>query len=339
MRAWSGAVLLVLAGCPLPEDQFVLSGTVLDEGARPRPDVEVRLLRNQFPSEKRCDALVPLETTRTDAQGRYTFSLVRQQITGGVNARRFFRVESETELLRVAHQTFWFPDADLELGELRAQVFDDQDWRATEARADDHVAWRSELAGLPFVPDRPFQRRIAWGRREWRTVPIDSLGRYDIVPVDWGLETPWTEEAGSGFGASPSRGAECPDLEVTPCPLTDGRFLSYEFPENTRTIVLNFKRETSVSPILFHGLLLAGRAAFVRFEFNFVLDFENWNTLGTAKFDARLQDRAQERCGEPGAFALFNPPNLIKPLLLRVAFLDEAGDLIPIISLAEISTR
>ena len=326
----------LLVACPLPEDQFVLSGQVVDALGHPRAGAEVRLSRNRFPSEKRCDALDPLDTTQTDDQGRYSFTLVRQQITGGVSARRFFRVESDAEAAKV-RQTFWFPDADLELGPM-SSVVPGEAWRVTEYTLDGHVASRSESVNTIFW-ERSSERRTTHSLRAWRTVPVDSLGRWDVVPVDWELQSDQDEQEGDAVQIPASRGAECPDLDVVRCPLTDGRYVPFEFPDNTRTIVLNFKHEVNVSPLNFHGLVLGRTAARVRLEFNFVLDFENWNKLGSAKFDARLQERSAERCVEPGSFVSFSPGGLIKPVLLRIAFEDEAGDLVPILAVSEISTR
>jgi hypothetical protein len=332
---WCGCAALLVA-CPLPEDQFVLSGQVVDALGKPRAGAEVRLLRNRFPSERRCDALDPLTSTQADEQGRYAFTLVRQEITGGINARRFFRVETGFES-SVARQTFWFPDADLQLGALSNEVTSEA-WRVSEYDLDGHVAGRFEAGGT--VPwERDSTRRVVLTGREWRTVPVDSLGRYDIVPVEWELETQREDQASAVVPVPASRGAECPFIDLTPCPLTDGRYVPYEFPENTRTVVLNFKREVNVNPLTFHGLLLARQAARARFEFNFVVDFDNWNKLNTAKFDGRLQERSGGRCGEPGSFVSFPAGGFIKPVLLRIAFEDEAGDLVPILSLSEISTR
>lgn len=330
-------LLLFLCGCPLPEDQFELSGQLLDVAGKPRPNEEVRLLRNQVASERRCDALEPLETTRTGEDGRYAFTLIRQQITRGVTARRFFRVEAD-EVATVVSQSFWFPDADLALGPL-SRAPQAGAWQIAEARVDERLAWRTELSGVELAPDRPFALRRASTLREWRTVPIDSLGRYDIVPVEWREEGRWAAQPAGAANPPSSRGAQCPFIDVTPCPLTDGRYVPYEFPEGTRTIVLNFTNETSITPLLFHGLLLERTAAKVRLEFNFVVDFENWNRLATLTFDPRLQEVSGERCNEPGAFVLFRPVSFIKPVLLRIAFEDEAGELVPIVALSELSAR
>ncbi len=330
-------LVLLLCGCPLPEDQFVLSGQAVDQQGRPLVDVEVRLLRNQAPSELRCDALELLETTRTDDEGHYRFTLIRQQITRGVNARRFFRVETDFSGATVS-QSFWFPDADFELGLLSA-AGQAGAWHVSEARVDDRLAWRSEFNDPGYQPDRPFDERSASSAREWRTVPIDSLGRVDVVPVEWRFEGPWFPQLSGPVSPPASRGAECPFIDVTPCPLTDGRYVPFEFAEDTRTIVLNFKREVSVSPLSFHGLVLARAASRVRLEFNFVLDFDNWNRFGSSPIDSRLQELSAERCNEPGAFLRIGAMSFIKPVLLRIAFEDAEGDLVPIVSLAEISTR
>ncbi len=332
----SGA-LLSLAGCPLPEDQFVLSGQLLNGQGAPMAGAEVRLLRNQVASETRCDALEPLQTTVTDSAGRYSFTLIRQEITRGISARRFFRVEADA-FGAVVSQTFWFPDADLDLGVL-SLVQPSSAWRITEWRIDDRLGWRSEFNGFLFSPDRPFSWRTASTSREWRSVPIDSLGRYDIVPVEWRNEGGWISPSPGNVPPPPSRGAECPQLDVTPCPLTDGRYLPFEFPPNTRNIVLNFKRETQVNPLAFHGLMLERRAVRARLEFNIVEDFSNWNILGTRTLDPRLQELSAERCNDPGTFVSFGASSFIKPFVLRVTFEDEAGDAVPIISLAEISSR
>ena len=332
----AGLLMLLLAGCPLPEDQFVLSGQVTDFAGEARAGVEVRLLRNAVPSDTRCDAFEPLDTTLTDQAGNYAFTLIRQQVTRGITARRFFRVEADGTQ-GVISQNFWFPDADLALGVLSEQTPAGAS-RVVESLLDDQLAWRSEVTGARFNFDRSFQLRTALTMREWRTVPIDSLGRYDIVPVEWRFEAPWVLQNRSGITPPQSRGAECPFIGVSPCPLTDGRYLPYVFPPDTRTLVLNFKHETNVSPLSFHGLQLARTAVKVRLEFNFVEDFDNWNTLGSSAVDTGLQELSTDRCNDPGVFFSVGPGSFIKPVLLRIAFVDDAGDLVPIVSLAEVST-
>ncbi len=324
-----GLLVPLLMGCPLPEDQFVLSGKV-------DPRVEVRLFRNQVASETRCDSLEPLATARADDWGHYEFPLIRQEITRGVAQRRFFRVEVD-QGPAVLSQSFWFPDADLDLGELSASG-SPAAWRIAEAELDGHVAWRSERSWL-IENDRPFRWRQATALREWRTVPVDSLGRYDIIPVEWRLEGAWEAGAARLVTAPLSRGAECPFLDLTPCPLTDGRYVPYVFAPDTRELVFNFHHEVQLSPLLFHGLALARPAAKVRFDFNFVEDFSNWSRLGSTTVDLRLQELSVDRCNEPGVFLSVAPGGFIKPVALRVVFEDEASNAIPIVSLAEISTR
>ena len=61
------------------------------------------------------------------------------------------------------------------------------------------------------------------------------------------------------------------------------------------------------------------------------------NKLGSSMMDSRLEDLSGDRCNNPGVFFSVGPGSFIKPVLLRVAFEDDAGDLVPILSLAEVS--
>ncbi len=332
-------VLLGCAGCPLPEDGFVLSGRATLFDGTPLADVEVQLARNRVASETRCDQLEPLAVTRTGPDGRYSFSLIRQQVTAGVEGRRFFSV-SRFDGVRRFTQRFWFPDADLELGDLGVQPVDA--WSFNETRLDGHLAWRSEDGFFVFggnQPDRPFEGRAVSARREWRTVPIDSLGRYDLVPVETRAEEPWVHIGAKASALPPGRGAECPFIDVTPCPLTDGRFLPYFFPPETRTLVFNFHQETSVKNLGFHGLVLERPAAKARFDFNFFVDYGQWNPMISAKLDGQLQALSSDQCDEPGVFLDTVAGGFAQPVIFRVSFEDEAGALVPIVSLQEMTAR
>jgi hypothetical protein len=322
-------VAVACSACPLPEDTFVVSGTA-------QPDVEVQLLRNKFASKSRCDALEPLQTTMADADGRFSFSVLRQEITGGENDRRFFSVEfkngeSTSRLVR----RFWFPDADLELGP----------WSAPDAVSYEEVAldgaivWRTDQFAAPeFVLDRDYQRRGGVHSFEWKEVPIDSLGRVDFVPVETRQEFDWSPAFTSTRESPPSRGGECPFIDVKPCPLTDGRFLPFTLPPGSRSLVFNFKRDFLIHNFLFHGLVLERPATRVRYDFNFVVDYEQWNPGGSVPVSAVAVDRASEHCDAPGAFLALTPPN-VRALILRVSFVDERDEAVPIVSLAEITAQ
>lgn len=333
VRRASLLVVFVLAGCPLPEDSFVLSGRFVPEGA-PVAGAEVRLLRNRFASETRCDALEPLDVTRTDAEGKFTFSLVRQQITAGEEARRFFSVSASGGEWDF-EERFWFPEGDLDLGDVGALADAAQD-SFEELRLDGHVAWRTPVSGAGFSPDRPVETRGVLAGRSWRQVPIDSLGRYDVVPVEERRQRAWQLRS-QVAPPPPGRGAECPFIDVKPCPLTDGRFLPYTFPPDTPALIFNFGRETSVRDLVFHGLVLARPAVKARFDFNFFVDYTQWNPMLGARLNEG--DFAGASCDEPGAFLSLGAGGFAKPVIFRVTFEDAAGLTVPIVSLQELTVR
>jgi hypothetical protein len=323
--AWL-ALVAWWCGCPLPEDRFVVSGSA-------PPSTEVRLLRNRFGSKTRCAQLEPLSVTRTDAQGRFSFEVLRQQITGGEAERRFFSVEFGEGVAR--SRRFWFPDADLELGDW----VEPPDDGLREFELDGAVAWRTGApSAFPgFALDRDGRQRTFSHAFEWKEVPIDSLGRVDYVPVESRTERPW--EPFQALARAPiSRGADCPFIDVKPCPLTDGRFLPFTLPPDSRTLVFNFGRDYAIRNVAFHGLLLARPAVKVKYDFNFVLDYEQWNPTGAVKLDPVFIDRASEHCSDPGLFVT-TTPFALRALILRVSFEDEAGALVPVVSLAELSAQ
>ena len=325
---------LVLAGCPLPEDAFVVSGRVTQAHTG---GSEVRLLRSRFASETRCDVFEPLEVTQTDADGRYAFTVIRQQVTAGVTGRRFFAVEADVEGGTFT-QRFWFPDADLDLGETGETI--DGTRRFIEQRLDGRLAWRTATPGGPAnSPDRPFEARQVYGQREWRTVPIDSLGRFDVVPIESRFEAPWTRFDRATQQVPAGRGAKCPFVDVVPCPLTDGRFEPYVFPPDTPALILNFGHETDTSRLGFHGLVLQRPAVKARFDFNFFVDYTQWNPMIPARLDPDLFARESDHCDEPGVFINSGSGGGVSPVIFRVRFEDAEGLTVPIVSLSEVTVR
>ncbi len=321
--------LAVLTGCPLPEDTFVLSGHT-------EPGAEVTLSRNRFASDTRCDAFEVLDVTHADDSGNYAFPVIRQQVTGGIEARRFFSVSAPRQGGTLT-QRFWFPDADLDLGELEVPF--EGSWTTSEGRLDGHVAWRADSNfGFAIPLDRTYEQHVVQSVREWRTVAVDSLGRFDVVPVESRFESVLTTH-GAGIQVPRGRGAECPFIDVKPCPLTDGRFLPYFFPPETPQIILNFGRETSVKDLAFHGLVLARPAVKARFDFNFVVDYTQWNPMISAKLDGRAQVLSGDQCDEPGAFLKVSAQGFADPVLFRVTFEDAEGLTVPIVSLQELTVR
>jgi hypothetical protein len=325
-RATLLLVATSLAACPLPEDTFVVRGVAL-------PGAEVRLLRNKVASKTRCDALEPLEVARADAAGGFSFTMVRQQITGGENERRFFSVEFDQAGV-VSQWRFWFPDADLDLGR-----WESPGATTTEVEADGAIAWR----GMP-VPSQPFDRRVRQRlvdhAFDWKEVPIDSLGRTDVIRFERRKEFPREERGPLNSTSPPSRLATCPFIDVKPCPLVDGRFLPFQLPPDSRTLVFNFGADQRVNGVLFHGLVLERPAVRVRYDFNFLVDYEQWNRLSTVAIDPIVFDQAAEFCTEPGAFLSVPNPNLVvRPVTFRASFEDADGNLVPVLSLQEMTVR
>lgn len=321
-RALLLTAAVALSACPLPEDTYFVSGEAV-------PSTEVRLLRNRFASKRSCEALELIDTVTTGADGRFSFPVVRQQITGGENERRFFSVEFGEGDVRA--RRFWFPDADLELGawvEPGGDAF-------REVEADGVVAWSG-----PPVPggsfDRDVRMRDVFAAFEWRSVPIDSLGRADLVPVEARVELPWVTLETAQREPPRSRGIECPFIDVHPCPLTDGRFLPFTMPPDSRTLVFNFGRELAVRGIVFHGLVLERPAVRVRYDFNFLVDYEQWNPWLSSKLDPAQFDSEGAHCVTPGVSLVGNANN-VRPMIFRVRFEDAEQNLVPIVSLQEVT--
>ena len=331
MRSFLALLGLLFCACPQPEDAFVISGQIVDLEGVPRAEVPVKLGRARFSSESRCEFFDALKETVTDQEGRFAFQLLRQEAVAGVNARRFFSVEAPGAIEGTVTKRFWFPNADLELGPVGARVSGDAIY---ETKVDGHVAWKG---GRLFL-DRAAELRDVRARRDWISVPIDSLGRIDVIPVETRVESAWiAQEREEGFGSTVI-GAECPELDVLPCPLTDGRFLPYPFPEGFRSLLFVFDKETDIRGLRFHGLQLARPATRARFDFSFFRDAE-LSPLITRNLVPSFFERAQESCDEPGAFLELGGGGLIQPLVLRVRFEDAAGEIIPIVSLQEVSAR
>lgn len=332
MRTLVPLAALLVCACPQPEDSFVISGQVVDLDGLPRPEVPVALRRARLASETRCESFDELRQTVTDTDGHFSFELLRQEAVAGVNARRFFAVEAPGVVEGTVTRRFWFPNADLELGPMGGRLQADP---FSETRVDGHVAWRG---GTLFL-DRPSERRDVRAKRDWISVPIDSLGRVDVIPVETRIESPWLEQQPREGFVSTVIGSECPELPLSPCPLTDGRFLPYEFPPEVRQLLFNFKQEANVTNLLFHGLQLARPATKARLDFSFFVDFAELSPLVTRTLVPAQFERAQDTCDEPGAFLNIGSGGFIRPVVLRVRFEDAAGEVIPILSLQEVSAR
>lgn len=113
--------------------------------------------------------------------------------------------------------------------------------------------------------------------------------------------------------------------------------MPYTFPPDTPAIVLNFERETGVKNLVFHGLVLARPASKVRYDFNFFVDYEQWNPMVPTTLEPSLFERAAQACDEPGAFLRTSAVGVGNPVIFRVRFEDAEGRTVPIVSLQELS--
>lgn len=335
-RGVACVLLTGLSGCPMPEELYVLSGQVLDSEGVPAAEVEVRLLRNQVASDTRCDSLEALDTTRTDSTGHYRFSLLRQQVNRGVPGQRFFRAEVDGAG-HVFSQSFWFPNADLDLGVLQKELVPSDAYEMLETRIDGRLAWRDFLKGRPEGRfDLPHDTRRVDALREWRSVPIDSLGRFEVIPVEWRREAPWTR----GDSDVPRvRDIACPDIDVSPCPLTDGRYIPYVLAPNTRAIVLHLTKERHLRSVDFSGVVLERAAARLLIEFNDQPTTGDWNAFESVLLSSATQKISPDSCNEPGAFMTVLASRSLTPAMVRLVFIDERGESVPILSLSEVALR
>lgn len=321
-------LVLLFSGCALPEDTYFVSGEV-------PASTEVRLLRNRFGSKTRCDALEQIDSVTTGPDGRFSFPVVRQQITGGENERRFFSVEfgGPAEEAEERAWRFQFPDADFELG----RWSDPAVAPIREFELDGVIAWRG--SGVPINTfDRDVRSRAVRHGFETREVPIDSLGRVDYVPLEARVASPWATNETSMREPPRARGMDCPFIDVKPCPLSDGRFLPFTMPPDSRTLIFNFRKELAVRGILFHGLVLERPAVRVRYDFNFLVDYEQWNPWLSSMLDPGEPSRESEHCNAPGMFLAGNANN-VRPVIFRVRFEDAEQNLVPILSLQEVTIQ
>lgn len=349
MRAGRSLWLLAASltfGCGQPEDVFVLEGTVVNLGNTPLADTEVRLLRDESIDGVRCVPMTLVASARSDAQGRYRFELIRQQIYLGAPKRRMFRVEVPREADNlVSSFTFQFPGADLALPPLpvgnegrEQQGWTDSIHHEVEAFVDGSLAWRGATAGAASE-QRPFEVRDVWRQFGGVRVDTDSYGGVEDVAVQARFESPRLEAAARGL-VPESRGVPCNVGPAEgPCPLTDGRFLPVRLPPDTRALVITFREETLVDYVWLRGLVVQGDYTQMKLEWSPDTS-EAWGPFNTVLVDQGLVQLGRQSCDEPGAF--LGPMRVSvgvfpRPRQLRIRFVDDAKDTKPIEWLSEVS--
>jgi len=339
MRALALAAV-VLSACAMPEDQFVLEGTVTDDLRAPVAGEEVRLLREQSRDGLRCVPMVLVSSAVTGAQGRYRFELIRQQLTMGAPQNRFFRVEVGEPGVHTSAFVFRFPSVDLSLPPLPLPTGAVDGLPGAgklsevETFVDGFMAWRG---GGAAGGDRESMSRAVDRQADVLTVTRDSLGGTEEVPLEWRLEGPLVPQP--ALGETPaSRGGAC---DVGPaggaCPLTDGRYLPFVFAPGTKTATLTLPEAVSLGAVALHGLVLGGEAVSARVEVSFddVTPVTPFMRFGLSPGDQRL---AATSCEEPGQFlALPVDVPLLRPKRVRLRFVG-ADDLdVELRSLSEVS--
>lgn len=331
---------LALSACAMPEDQFLLEGTVIDDLSSPAAGVEVRLLREQSRDGLRCVPMLDVLQTTTDQNGQYRFELIRQQLTMGEPRNRAFRVEVGERGVLTSSFTFRFPSVDLRLPVLPLPVegmngpLGRDTAEEVETFVDGYVAWRGSAAA---GGDREAMARRVSRQASILTLTRDAVGGTEDLPVEWRLEHPLEPRPASG--ATPvSRGVACdvgPD--GGPCPLTDGRYLPFVFPPGTKGATVALAENLSIGAVAVHGLLLGGEAVTARLDVSFddVTPPAPYLRFGLS-IDA--QRFAAASCEEPGEFlALPVDLSFPRPKRLRLRFLDATDTSVELRSLSEVS--
>jgi len=342
MRALPLAALLLLAGCQMPEDPLPVSGRVVSNG-RPRAGVKVRLLRNLTAGDA-CDQLKVIATTDTAADGTFRFDLIRQQATLGVAAGRWLRVEALVPgSASHASYTFQLGPGPLVLPDLPVgDTFDPRTAKPSprafdEVLIDGHVAWRTPAGGYAPAFDRPTRRRQVVVQELLVTVDDNALGTTSTVPVTLRVVSPAVDREAATSTAPPTRAMPCPGVDITPCPMTDGRFLPVELPGNVRTLVVDLGEQRKVSELVLYGLRVPfGQPDRLRVEWSLTTT-PSWDPFNTVLL-GQPPALDSSNCEEPGAFIHANVevPGFWKPRMIRLSLPGEGDVLAPWSGLQEV---
>lgn len=338
----SPLLLLLLAGCPSPDEAFLLSGRVIDENGVGLPNVTVRVLRDTSLDTERCQPLEPFATLETDATGAYALTVFRQQLTLGRVVPRFFRVETShpAQPSWTSALVFRFPAVDLHLPDLLVSTSGaapppGELETFTEGWLDGAVAWRSGV-GTGLDEERPLTR-VRVDRRLFSDVAeVSAFNMYQSYSLEARLERPLPP--GSTDTISRLRGAPC-ELPGHPCPVTDGRFVPVSLPAGTRELVLSTPDIVELSEVAVHGLQVDGEPSTLNIEVNESGGAESqWRTWVISTKVREVLVGARNHCTEPTGFLSFSLPQVLATgVRLRVE--DANGDPLDLTSLSEVSAR
>ena len=335
---------VALAGCPSPEDGFLLSGRVVDQNGVPVPGHEVRVLRDASVDGERCAPLRPFVTLVTGQNGRFATTVYRQQQTLGGPLPRFFRVEasSVSEPESMTAFTFRFPAVDVPLPDLLiatgpvpepmgpAEVF-------MESTLDDAVAWRgpnsTHLGEDRAMPTMRVARFTREDLLDANLLGIDSRW----VSLELRFERPAPPvRAGN---ASVLRGLACDVVgEGQVCPLTDGRMLPVRLPPGTKSVAITSSEVLVLNSVAGRGLHVDGAVARVFVDSADSLEGPVWRLYASVPRASELASKGRTHCKEPGMF-FSSAPGVVATRGLRLRAEDASGAALDLLSLSEVTAQ
>lgn len=335
-------LVLVLSGCPSPEDAYLLNGQIVDQDGRPAANREVRVLRDASPDAQRCLPMEPFTTLTTGADGRFSVTVFRQQQTLGALVPRFFRVEASSDPFRaVSAWTFRFAATDVSLPPLpialgvaptiptnSAEVF-------SESLLDGAVAWRTGAGGAG-EEDRAMPTLAVARRSTFDVLPTTPFGAYEALGLELRFEQPLPDT--SVGTASKLRGFDCDGVAPRPCPLTDGRMLPVALPKGTKGVSLTGSAIVVFRAVVVRGLRVEGEPTDVVVEATESLDEPRWETIGRLLRTKELVASARGQCRESGLFATIEV-GVRAARGVRIRADDQDRNALDLVSLQELSAR
>lgn len=334
--------LLVFAGCPSPEEAFVLSGRLIDENGVGLPRQQVHVLRDTSPDARRCTPMEPFATLETDDAGRFTLFVYRQQQTLGRAVPHFFRVETSPALQPTwrTSLSFRFPAVDLPLPDLLVPTLGLEPPPNTfetlvEGTLDGTVAWRSGVGAI-FAEERALDR-VKVDRRLFSDVaPVSGFNMYESFAVEARLERPMGPSQTDTI--SRLRTLSC-DVPGQPCPLTDGRALPVDLPPNTQAVSITATDILELTEVGLRGLQVEGEPDTLVIEIDEgSVGAAQWRTWLRSQKVREVLPAARNHCREPTGFLSFVLPRVLATGL-RVRVEDVNGEPLNLTSLAEVMAR
>ena len=275
------ALLLVVLGCGHGLESstpVTVQGTLTSQAGAPLAGAQVSLQRT--PEALAAKTSLPcwpestfedFQTATTDAQGRYSFTLVAGDARFAGGASRCLRL-SQAAPPGALHIAFDVHDAQVNLG---AAAVRDVALQASGPLSFSWIRPQESLDGqslLLFTQD---------GWPVWRTDGVDGSAQLDPQLVEDGahlarwlgvhalpgqsVTVAWTQDldAAAGSALPPSRGAACDAEGVSlpaPCPLTNGLFRDPLAEGKAASVTVHLQQPTAPHRLLVHNLLADARS-------------------------------------------------------------------------------